>query len=86
MNRHSPQQPKAESNSLDTTFNTPNAKSYFARKLESDPELARRCEEVVRSIRAAASEDIAAGIRSEQLTAEDLGVVINARAEDLFRS
>lgn len=58
----------------------PRAVSEFQKKLDADPELRRRFEETAREIREAAADDIAAAERSEQLTAEDFAIVINARA------
>jgi hypothetical protein len=55
--------------------------SYFAQRLASDAELARRCEEVANKLRAAAADEIKAVERSERLTSEDFAVYINARAD-----
>lgn len=54
-------------------------RSAFARELAADPKLAARTEEIARSIRAAAANDVAEGERAEKLTAKDLAVTINAR-------
>jgi hypothetical protein len=56
-------------------------RSYFAKKLASDPALAARCEAVVSELRNAANEDLKAVERSEQLTSEDFAIYINARAD-----
>ncbi len=55
-------------------------KSYFARRLASDPELAARCDAVVKQLRNAVNRELEAVERSEQLTAEDFALIINARA------
>ena len=57
------------------------SRSYFARKLASDPALADRCEQVATAIRDAATEEIEAVERSERLSKEDFAVYINARAD-----
>lgn len=55
--------------------------SYFAQRLLADPELAARCAEIVQALRDLAADDIAAGRRAEQVGPNDLGIVINARAD-----
>jgi len=51
-------------------------KSAFAKKLAANPELARRCEQVVQRLREAAADDLQAIERSLQLTAEDFAATI----------
>ena len=60
------------------------ARSQFALRMESDPELAKRCEAVAQATRLAARDDIEAGDKSERLTKDDFAVIINARADLLF--
>lgn len=43
----------------------PSEESYFSKKLKSDPELARRCEEIVETLRALAKEETEACERSD---------------------
>lgn len=57
-------------------------KSKFAKMLAADPELAARCEEVVRTLREAAREEVEACERSTMLGPND-NVIINARAYNL---
>ena len=54
--------------------------SYFAQRLASEPVLAARCEAIVTKLRNAASEELKALERSEQLTDADFAVYINAKA------
>lgn len=63
-----------------TTPTATEPRSYFARRLATDPELAARCEAIKQELRAAAAADIEAGRRSEQLTGDALKIIINARA------
>lgn len=60
-------------------------KSYFAQKLASDPELTKQCEAIVAKLRDEAKEELEAIKRSEQLTAQDFAVYINAKTTDLFQ-
>lgn len=53
-------------------------RSKFAKMLAADPELAARCEEVVKKIREAAKEEIEACERSRMIGPDD-NVYINAR-------
>lgn len=68
--------------SSETSYN-PEPRSYFAKRLAADPELAARCEEVVAAVRSAAEPELQAGIRSEQLGPDDYGIIINARADTI---
>ena len=54
--------------------------SSFAKRLASEPELAAWCEGIVAELRKAVSEELKAIERSEQLTDDDLKIIINARA------
>ena len=56
-------------------------KSYFIRKLESNQDLATKCGSVAKSLHEALDDDIKATRKSEQLTAEDLSIYINTRAD-----
>lgn len=58
---------------------TSRKQSYFAKRLESDPALAARCEAVVTELRNAANEELKAVERSKQLTGDDFSIYINAR-------
>jgi hypothetical protein len=64
--------------------NTNEPRSYFARRLAEDPELAAKAEEIASIIREAAAKDIEAGRRMERIGPDDLGIIINARADDRF--
>lgn len=54
--------------------------SRFARMLAADPELRARCDAVRQMLQDAAMVELQAVYDSELLTAEDFGIVINARA------
>jgi nucleoid DNA-binding protein len=54
-------------------------KSYFAQKLISDPELAEKCEAIVKKLHDEIKEELEALERSQQLTAQDFAVYINAK-------
>lgn len=56
--------------------------SEFSKKLAANPGLRTRCNDALKVLREAASEDIVAVERSERLTSEDLAVYINARADN----
>ena len=51
-------------------------KSAFAQRLENDPELAKRCEEIVSAHCEAAREHIEAIERSTQLTGDDYSIIV----------
>ncbi len=56
-------------------------RSEFARRMESDPELAARFREALAELMKAQAPAFDAIERSERLTREDLQIVINARAD-----
>lgn len=60
------------------------SETYFGKRL-ADPEVLRRYTQTVQLLRNAVKEEIELIERSERLTAEDFAVVINARAEDLYK-
>ena len=53
---------------------------YFQRRLDADPELRARCDNIANALREDAREE-----RVEIITAQDLGTTINARTEDMYR-
>ena len=57
-------------------------KSYFTIKLESNPDLAARCEEVVRFVRDSAENDVMKGLEAERITPSDLATYINAHSDN----
>ncbi len=56
-------------------------RSYFAKRLANEPELACRCDVIDKKLREEASDEVEALDRSEQLTSDDFSVVVNARAD-----
>lgn len=65
------------------TNNLDQPRSYFARRLAADPELAARCEKIARDLRDEAGPDIQACIHSRQLGPGDLDIIMNARDGDI---
>jgi hypothetical protein len=57
----------------------------FSKRLRDDPEFAARVEAIAAQLRREFEEgEMQDILRSELLTAEDFGIVINARTEDMF--
>jgi hypothetical protein len=52
----------------------PEGESEFARMLKADADLALKCEQVAKTLRDAADNDIKAAERSERLTKQDFAI------------